>query len=57
MTGWSAVIVVDDADGVREDFVVVDDWCFDQRGESEVKDVNSSVCGAGLALLRDGNSI
>jgi len=43
MTGWSSVVVVDDADCVREDLVVMNDRCLDQRGQPEVKSFEYDV--------------
>jgi len=43
MTGWSSVVVVDDADCVREDLVVMNDRCLDQRGQPEVKSFECDV--------------
>lgn len=43
MTGWSAVIVVNDANGVREHLAVVNDRCLGQRGKSKVKSFEGDV--------------
>ena len=43
MAGWSSVVVVDDADSVREDLVVMNDGCLDQRGQPEVKSFEGDV--------------
>jgi len=42
-TRWSSVVVMDDADCVREDLVVMNDRCLDQRGQPEVKSFECDV--------------
>lgn len=51
MAGRCVLIVVNDADSVTEDFVMMKDRRFDYGSQAKVESVGSDVCVRSLAML------